>query len=222
MHVTALIQFLEGLSENNTKAWFVMNQPSYTILREEFTALVADVIVRLARTDRAIAGVDPAKSLFRIHRDVRFSKDKTPYKTTFSAAIAAKGKKAQAPMYYFHIDAHGKLLVAAGCYHPPPPELARIRRAVASKPQRLLRIAANPKLVATFGGLDLSESLVRPPKGLEASGKAVELVKLKSYIVATEARLKKTASRTLADDIAARSACAYPLVAWLREILADP
>jgi uncharacterized protein (TIGR02453 family) len=220
MHLPALLQFLEGLSENNNKAWFVMNEPSYVILREEFTALVGAVISEAARFDRALAHLEPKKALFRIHRDVRFSNDKTPYKTTFSAALAAHGKKAQSPMYYFHIDAQGKLLTAAGCYHPSTQSLATIRRAIATEPARLARIARAPKLVAAFGGLDLSDGLSRPPRGFAPDTPGIELIKLKSIIVAHEERLKKTAGPKLASDIAQRFAAAYPLVTWLRSVLA--
>jgi uncharacterized protein (TIGR02453 family) len=221
MHLPALLQFLKGLEENNNKAWFVMNQPSYVILREEFTALVAEVISGLARVDHSLAGVDPKKALFRIYRDIRFSSDKTPYKTTFSAALAARGRKAQAPMYYFHIDAAGKLLVAAGCYHPPPAELATIRRAIARAPARLLRITRGRKLVEAFGGLDVSDGLNRPPKGFSIDSPGIEIIKLKSYIVVDEVRLKKSAGPGLGGDITERLAPAYPLVAWLRSVLSD-
>ncbi|MGA2549413.1 MAG: DUF2461 domain-containing protein [Burkholderiaceae bacterium] len=221
MHLPALVQFLQGLSENNNKAWFVMNQPSYAILREEFTAVVADVIKELGRTDASIATLDPKKALFRIYRDVRFSHDKTPYKTTFSAALAAQGKKSQAPMYYFHIDAAGKLLVAAGCYLPPPPALLTIRRAIAADPARLKRISRGAKLVQAFGGLDLSDGLTRPPKGFDASSPGIDFIKLKSYIVSHESRLTKSSGPRLATTIAERLASALPLVAWLREVLAE-
>ena len=90
MHIPALLQFLKELSENNNRPWFLHNKPNYDILREEFTELVADIIQRIAKFDDRIEHVDPKKSLFRIYRDVRFSKDKAPYKTQFSAMIAEK------------------------------------------------------------------------------------------------------------------------------------
>ena len=93
MHLRDLAQFLAELSENNNRAWFVMNKPRYDILRAEFLELVSGLIPQIAAFDPAIAGCNPKKALFRINRDMRFSHDKIPYKTTFSAAITASGLK---------------------------------------------------------------------------------------------------------------------------------
>ena len=93
MHTRELVNYLQGLSENNNRAWFVMNQPSYDILRAEFIALVGEVIAETAKFDKPVKGQDAKKALFRINRDIRFTKDKSPYKTHFSAVIAPGGKK---------------------------------------------------------------------------------------------------------------------------------
>ena len=109
MHIRDLTRFLAELTENNQRAWFVMNQPRYDILRAEFLQLVTQLIAGIARFDPAVADCNPKKALFRINRDMRFSHDKSPYKTTFSAAITASGLKKPSqgggPMYYFHINA---------------------------------------------------------------------------------------------------------------------
>src|SRR3954470_8676328 len=118
MHTRDLIQFLSELSENNNRAWFVMNKPRYDILRAEFLALVTKLIAEVAKFDPEVADCNPKKALFRINRDMRFSKDKSPYKTNFSAAITASGLKKPSqgggPAYYFHVDEHGTLLIAGG------------------------------------------------------------------------------------------------------------
>ena len=114
MHLPALVEFLTGLAQNNTRPWFVWNKPAYDVLREEFETLVADLVTRVARFDRKLGPVDPKKAMFRIYRDTRFSKDKTPYKTHFSAAIRERAKKGLEPGYYFHIDQHGVLVAGGG------------------------------------------------------------------------------------------------------------
>ena len=88
MHVPALLQFLEGLAENNNRPWFLHNKPAYDILREEFLELVTQVIAELGKFDAQVKFCNPKKAMFRINRDVRFAHDKSPYKTHFSAAIA--------------------------------------------------------------------------------------------------------------------------------------
>ena len=93
MHLRDLTQFLYELEENNNRAWFVMNKPRYDILRAELLDLVTNLISEIIKFDPAIAGCNPKKALFRINRDLRFARDRDPYKTTFSAAITASGMK---------------------------------------------------------------------------------------------------------------------------------
>ena len=134
MHIRDLTQFLAELSENNNRAWFVMNKPRYDILRAEFLELVTKLIADISKFDPAIAGCNPKKALFRINRDMRFSKEKIPYKTHFSAAINANGLKKPSqgggPTYYFHINETGTLLIAAGEWMPPSERLRAIRQHV--------------------------------------------------------------------------------------------
>ena len=104
MHIPALLQFLEGLAENNNRPWFLHNKPSYDILREEFAELLADIVQRVAKFDKDIEQVDPKKCMFRIYRDVRFSKNKDPYKTHFSGVIGGRTTDKSRPSYYFQIN----------------------------------------------------------------------------------------------------------------------
>jgi uncharacterized protein (TIGR02453 family) len=117
MRIRDLTQYLAELSENNNRVWFVMNKPRYDILRAEFLELVIRLIAKISKFDPAIASCNQKKALFRINRDMRFSHDKSPYKTHFSASITASELKKPSqggPAYYFHIDASGSLLIAGG------------------------------------------------------------------------------------------------------------
>ncbi|MDB5727330.1 MAG: hypothetical protein JWQ00_535, partial [Noviherbaspirillum sp.] len=138
MHTRDLIQFLAELSENNNRAWFVMNKPRYDILRAEFLELVTQLIRDISKFDPSVADCNPKKALFRINRDMRFSRDKSPYKTTISAAITASGLKKPSqgggPAYYFHVDANGILLVAGGEYMPPADRLKLVRQRIVADP----------------------------------------------------------------------------------------
>ena len=228
MHIAALVAYLEGVRENNSKAWFVMNKPAYDILRDEFAALVAEVIRELARSDPRIAGVEAKKALFRFHRDIRFSRDKTLYKTRFSAAIAEPGHKHSGPMYYFSIDADGVLHLAAGCYQPERDVLARLRRHVVRDTRGFKRVLARKEFAATFGALDESDKLARLPKGFDADSSGVvaatEWLKLKSYVVSTNRDVAGTRDAVkLPQSVAATLALATPLNTWLRAALqAEP
>ncbi|WDZ95486.1 DUF2461 domain-containing protein [Herbaspirillum sp. WKF16] len=222
MHVRDLIQFLGELTENNNRAWFVMNKPRYDILREEFLALTIKLIAEISKFDPAIAGCNPKKALFRINRDMRFSHDKSPYKTHFSAAITASGLKKPSqgggPAYYFHIDAEGKLLIAGGEYLPPPDRLRAIRNRVIEDAAGFNKMRKTKKLVETYGDLQEEGKLVRPPKGFDPASPNIEYVKLKSFIVWTDVSIKKKIPADLGGDVLEGFKDAYPLVKWLRGI----
>ena len=217
MNIRELVNYLQGLAENNNRAWFVMNKPSYDILRAEFTELVGQVIAATAKFDPAVAGQDAKKAQFRINRDVRFSKDKSPYKSNFSAVIAPGGKKDPGSHYYFHVDHHGKLLVAGGCYMPPADVLLKIRRQVVAEPAVFGRLLKNKSLTGYYGGFSDEGRLARPPKGFAADAPHVEYLKQKSFIMVRELPVKGMTSERLLGEVAAGFKAALPLVKWLRE-----
>ena len=216
MHTRELVNFLQGLAENNNRAWFVMNKPSYDILRGEFIELVGAVIAETAKFDLSVAGQDAKKALFRINRDIRFAKDKSPYKSNFSAVIAPGGKKDPGSHYYFHIDHKGKLFVAGGCYMPPAHVLARIRSHIAQEPAKFSRLLKTRTLWSHFGSFADEGRLKRPPKGFAAETPYLKYIKQKSFIVWTEAPVLKISSAALAKHVAGGFRKSYPLVTWLR------
>lgn len=222
MHTRDLMQYLAELSENNNRAWFVMNKPRYDILRAEFLELVTALIADIARFDPPIAACNPKKALFRINRDVRFAHDKSPYKTTFSAAITASGMKKPSqgggPMYYFHIDAEGTLLMAAGEYMPPTDRVRAIRREIVADAKNFGKVVKNKKMLETYGELEQDSKLTRPPKGYDADSPHVEFLKLKDFLVVKRVNIKKKIPVDLGKDIAANFKNALPLVTWLRQV----
>ncbi|RQO34700.1 TIGR02453 family protein [Herminiimonas sp. KBW02] len=219
MHIRDLTQFLAELSENNNRAWFVMNKPRYDILRAEFLELVTQLITDLSKFDPAVAGCNPKKALFRINRDMRFSKEKIPYKTHFSAAINASGLKRPhqggGPTYYFHINETGTLLIAAGEWMPPPDRLRAIRQHVINDAAGFTKLLKNKKLKETYGELQEEGKLSRPPKGFDADVPHLEYIKLKNFIVWHEVEVRKVAD--LGKMLASDFKDAYPLITWLRQ-----
>lgn len=219
MHLRDLTQFLAELSENNNRAWFVMNKPRYDILRVEFLELVTKLIADLGKFDPAVADCNPKKALFRINRDMRFSKEKIPYKTHFSAAINASGLKRPhqggGPTYYFHINETGTLLIAAGEWMPPPERLRAIRQHVIDDAAGFTKLLKNKKLKETYGELQEEGKLSRPPKGFDADIPHLEYIKLKNFIVWHELDVRKVSD--LGKMLASDFKDAYPLVTWLRQ-----
>lgn len=222
MHTLELISFLSELSENNSRSWFAMNEPRYAILREEFIALVAEVIADISRFDPAVTHCDAKKTVFRFHRDLRFSADRSPYKTNFSSAITASGLRRPCqgggPAYYFHIDAQGQLLTSAGEFGPPPARLRAIRQQLVDDAAGFTSVLAQPGLQAVFGDLYRGNSLQRLPKGFTVDLPHPDYLKLKSFVVRHKQPLDATNAPQLRSILTEHFQAAHAFVAWLRQV----
>ena len=216
MQLKALLEFLSGLEQNNNRPWFAWNKPAYDVLREEFETLVTDVTARVQKFDRGLGPVDPKKAMFRIYRDTRFSKDRTPYKTHFSAAIGDRSKRGLEPGYYFHIDHEGMLLIGGGIYRPEPEILKRVRRYIAAKPATLTRMLRSPRFKKTYGAFIEEDALSRPPRGYSIDTPHIDAIKLRHFFAMVEVNVKKRPPKDLAADLAAGFRDLLPLMEWLR------
>jgi uncharacterized protein (TIGR02453 family) len=225
MHVRDLTQFLAELADNNNRAWFVMNKPRYDILRAELLELVVKLIREIGKFDPTVIDCNPKKALFRINRDMRFSREKIPYKTHFSAAInpgnLKKPSQGGGPTYYFHIDQTGTLLFAVGEYMPPPDRLRAIRQHLLDDAGGFVKTLKNKRLKQAYGDLQQEGKLTRPPKGFDADTPQIEYIKLKSFIVWREVAAMQVAD-TLEQTLLAGFRDAYPLVIWLRSVPHNP
>ncbi len=220
MHLRELTRFLLELSENNNRAWFVMNKPRYDILRAEFLELVTSLIADIAKFDPAVAACNPKRALFRINRDLRFARNRDPYKTTFSASITASGLKKPSqgggPAYYFQVNAEGKLLTACGEYMPPADRLRAIREHIVNDAAGFAKVLKDKGLNEVFGGLSPEDRLVRPPKGFDAETPHIEEIKLKSFLVWREISANRIAADKLRAQLLSDFWAGQPLVKWLR------
>ena len=223
MHIPELSRFLLELSENNNRAWFVMNKPRYDILRTEFLAFVSQLINGISQFDSSISltqGCDPKKALFRINRDVRFGADKSPYKTNFSASILPSGRKKPSdgggPAYYCQMGADNRLFFAVGEYMPPADRLHAIRMHIANEPKLFAKLLRNKTLIEHFGSLQTEGALIRPPKGFDKDDPHIEFLKLKSFIVWSECPLMGLYHDEALNIFINNFKYAFPLVHWLR------
>jgi len=219
MDFPALITFLAGLTLHNNKPWFEEHRPTYERLRGEWLAFVGQVSAGIAQFDPSVGSVAPQDALFRINRDVRFARDKRPYKTTFSAAICPQGRTSGLPAYYFQINEAGALFVGGGVYMPEPAILGQIRQHIAEHPERLAAALADPAFAAAFGTL-AGERLKRPPQGYDETTPGIEFIKLKSFTAGSEPLDWLARREHLADEIVATCRALFPLIRWLRAALA--
>jgi uncharacterized protein (TIGR02453 family) len=215
MDLPRLSAYLRGLSENNQKAWFEANRAEFQALRDQFTVLVGDVIAGIAEWDDRVRWVDPRDCIFRIYRDVRFSNDKTPYKTQFSAAIGERGRKDGSPGYYLEIDHTGAMFLAGGVYLPEPERLGRIRELVAEHPEKLRKVLRKRGFKQTFGEL-WGERLKRPPRGFAPDHPLIETIKLKSFMLVRE-REVSAETGDVRPWMAETFRAMHPFILWLME-----
>ncbi|MGZ3925266.1 MAG: DUF2461 domain-containing protein [Flavisolibacter sp.] len=180
------LKFLAQLKKNNNKPWFDAHRAQYEAARIDFTNFIQLVIDALQKTDTTITGITAKDSQFRINRDIRFSKDKRPYKENFGAFIARGGKKSIYAGYYFHL-APGNSFVGGGLWQPEPANLKKVRQEIDYNWEEFQSIVKNKNFKKTFGDLYKGEdmSLKRMPKGYEEDHPAIDYLKLQSLIAET-------------------------------------
>ena len=182
-----LFQFFRDLEKHNHRDWFQKNKPRYErTVRDPLLELVSEVGPHLEKiSPHLVADPRPVGgALFRIHRDVRFSKDKTPYKTHAGLRFPHEdGKNVHAPGYYLHLEP-GSVFVGSGIWHPDPPTLARVRDAIVADPKAWKRAISGKAFRAScrLGG----DSLKRPPKGYDPDHPLIEDLKRKDFIAYAE------------------------------------
>ncbi len=175
----ALYNFLENLAANNNREWFNAHKPEYQQLREAWIADVQRLIDNMARFDPSLAHVDARNCLYRIYRDTRFSPDKTPYKTYFSALISPTGRHCDRACYYFHQGVDESALYG-GVWCPEPAMLKKLRKAIVDNIEEFREIVENPELVKEFPGW-YGRQLKTAPKGYDRDHPDIEFLRLTEF-----------------------------------------
>ena len=197
----ATLKFLKDLKKNNNKPWFEKNKSAYLDAKEDIEHFVELVIDGLGKIDPDIALLKPKDCLYRIYRDVRFSKDKTPYKTNMGASFNKGGKKVQSAGYYFHCEP-GNNMVGGGLYMPMAPELGKARQEIDYNFSEWKKIVNHKGFKKLFpDGVEGIENLSRPPKGYDDQNPAIEFLKMKSYIVTHSPSDADLQSKSLLKDV---------------------
>ena len=214
------LPFFKALKFHQSREWFEANRETYeSAVKGPMGDLVEDVAERLAKTKIPIKG-DRKSSMFRIHRDVRFSANKDPYKTHAGAVMTRSGLKNDPGLLYFHLSPE-ECFFAAGFYQPESDQLARLRAAAARNPKPFKAMLAKLKKA----GLSLSaeDALKRAPRGFEAidDPEITAAARLKSLVCLRPVPEAAIASPALVDDFCAFAADALPLLKWGWDATAD-
>ena len=187
--------FLKELKKNNNKPWFETHREEYESAKEDFNILIGQLIKHIGIFDIPIRNLTTRECLFRINRDVRFSKDKSPYKNNMAAYFNKGGKKSNGAGYYFHLEP-GKSFAAGGIWMPLPADLAKIRQEIDYNFKDWKKITDNIVFKKNFrDGVDSTTVLQRPPKGYTDDNPAMHFLKMKSFIISkpfTDAEIKSS------------------------------
>jgi uncharacterized protein (TIGR02453 family) len=223
------LEFLKSLKRHNNKAWFEAHRSDYEEhVREPMRTLIAEMDARLARFAPEIAA-DPRRSMFRIHRDIRFSKDKSPYKTNaacwfFHAGASRQvGQEAEGGSagFYFHLEP-GAAFAGGGLWRPPRGLLAKLREGIAEDPKGFQKIVTARPVVTRFGGLSSEDVLRRMPGGYGEDDPGAQWLKHQSFTLGRRLTDAQVTSTRLPDLLEADFALMTPLVRWLNQTIGLP
>ncbi|MCH5600358.1 DUF2461 domain-containing protein [Niabella ginsengisoli] len=214
------IKFLKALKLNNNKPWFDENRKAYEAARQDFADFIDQVIQTFAKKDPSIAHLKAKDCMFRINRDIRFSKDKTPYKTNFGASINSEGKKSMTAGYYFHLEP-GASFTGGGMWQPPADMLAKVRQEIDYGLKDFEKIISSKKFKATYGSLTIEDGqvLMRVPKGYESDNPAAEYLKHKSFIATMNIADSDLTNKTLVTTVYNAFETLQPLNGFLNRAL---
>lgn len=212
------IRFLKELKKNNNKAWFDTNRKLYEAAKADYASLIEAILEATTKFDPTIAGLTAKNCMFRINRDVRFSKDKSPYKSNMGAYMNAGGKKANTPGYYFHCEP-GQSFAAGGLYVPEAPALAKVRQEIDYNFDEWKKIINAKTFKKYFTKVDGIDVLSRPPKGYSEDNPAIEFLKMKSFIVSRPLTDTDLQGKNLVKEIAATFEALKPMTDFLNHAL---
>jgi uncharacterized protein (TIGR02453 family) len=213
------IDLMKRLKRNNNRPWFEKHKEEYeAVVKLPMQSLIAALQPHF-EVFAPEFDIHPKKSLFRIYRDVRFSKDKTPYKTHVAAHFVLRGKPkgVEGSGYYLHIEP-GEVFLGGGIYMPDSDQLKKIRRAIAGQPDRFLSILEQKQFKKVFKRLQ-GETLQRVPQGYEADHPMAEWLKYKQFFVWVEWSETKSARQKFVTDVVEVFEAATPLVRFLNEAM---
>lgn len=209
--------FLRLLKQNNNRDWYHGNKHLYAEAKQEFEHIVELLIHETSKIDTSILGLTPKEGIFRIFRDVRFSKDKTPYKTNFGAFLVPGGRKSFHAGYYLHLEPEGSF-IASGIYMPPSNILRAIRNDIFEHFEEYETILNSNEIAKEFGEVS-GDKLKLPPKGFPKEFRGIEQLKFKSFGLSsmrTDEQMQKADS---IEDVLNLFEISKPFISFLNEAI---
>jgi len=219
---TSTLKFLKDLSKNNNKSWFDSHRTQYEDAKNDFAGFVQSIIAVHSKKDPSIAHLKAKDCTFRINRDVRFSKDKSPYKNNMGAYLNKGGKKSIFGGYYFHCQP-GQSFVGGGLWMPMPTELNKVRQEIDYNLEAFKKIVTSKSFRAVYDGLskDPEYTLTRLPKGYEPDNPAAEYLKLKSFVTMISLKDAELTSKELSKKVLTAFAALQPMLKFINQSIGE-
>jgi uncharacterized protein (TIGR02453 family) len=214
------LQFLDDLKVNNNRDWFLENKKRYEIFKKDYHQLVADFLDAMKPMDPSLELLEVKNCTFRINRDIRFSKDKSPYKAHLGVWLSTGVKGQNRAGYYVHIE-KGASFIAGGFYSPEAEDLKKVRKEIAFFHDDLEAIIADKNFKKEFGSLDVTEtnSLKNPPRGYEKDHPAIEFLKLKSFTATQKYDIKEVTQKDFVAKMSQKLIALKPLNEFINRAL---
>jgi uncharacterized protein (TIGR02453 family) len=212
-----LVTFLKELKANNSKAWFDPNRDRYKNLDSEMHKLISRILSESAQFDTSLGFVNPKDCTYRINRDVRFSNDKSPYKTWYGIVFSSgDAKNGCLPGYYAHIDADGSCMIGGGWYVPDSKMLFDLRTKISENPEKLRKILSAKEFKSYFNGLE-GEQLKTNPKGFSKEDPAIDLLRFKNFTSFKRVDVSQMEDTDFVSNMVNTFAVIQPLVQYMKE-----
>lgn len=214
------LQFLEDLVANNNTEWMHANKKRYENYKKDYHNYIASILAEMKPLDKTLEPLEVKNCTFRINRDIRFSKDKSPYKTNMGVWFTQNKNRKNSPGYYIHFE-KGKSFIAGGVWCPEPSELKQIRKEIEFFHDDLNAIVTNKSFKSEFGDIDRDENnmLKKAPKDFDPNHPAIEFLKLKSYTASRKIDDKVFTSPDFSKQIAKKLIALKPMNDFLRRAL---
>ena len=211
------VDFLKKLKKNNNREWFQKNKSVYEEAKADFEKFLNLLIIEISKFDKSLSGIQAKDCVFRIYRDVRFAKDKSPYKTNFGASLSKNKKEYFKPGYYIHIEPSGSFL-AGGVWMPPADLINKIRQEIDYNTKEFKKIIGNKDFKNYFKALE-NQKLKKTPKNYPKDHPEIELLKYTSYIATHEMKENMLTDKKLLQHCAKTFKAMLPLNEFLRKAI---
>jgi uncharacterized protein (TIGR02453 family) len=213
-----ILSFLESLARNNNRDWFNDNKKLYQESLETFREFIAMVLKGIAVHDPALGNLEAKDTIFRIYKDIRFSKDKTPYKTHFGSWMTKGGRKSTDAGYYFHLEPGGSFM-AAGVWMPPKEQLTLIRQEILYHPDAYFKVIHDPSIADHYERGGKEDMLKKGPAGYPTDFAHMEELKYKHYVFSKNYSDREILKKNFSDTLVSDFKGLHPLVDYLNHAM---